>query len=64
MMFMTSHKIRQPIAHILGISNLLDESINSLEEIKKMVGYLKQSALSLDSFTIELTEFMCALKQK
>jgi signal transduction histidine kinase len=64
MMFMTSHKIRQPIAHILGISNLLDESINSLEELKKFVSYLKQSALTLDVFTKELTVFMSGLARE
>jgi light-regulated signal transduction histidine kinase (bacteriophytochrome) len=63
-MFMTSHKVRQPIAHILGISNLLDISITSQVDLKKSVNYLKQSAQTLDAFTKELTEFMKELKQK
>lgn len=65
MMFITSHKVRQPVAEILGISNLLDQSINySYEEMKKIVGYLKQSALSLDTFTKELTLFMVEIDRK
>ena len=59
MMFMTSHKIRQPIAHILGISNLLDEDlINSIDEFKKMARYIKDSAKSLDNFTREFTTYI------
>ncbi|MBJ7883058.1 diguanylate cyclase, partial [Gelidibacter salicanalis] len=59
MMFLTSHKVRQPVAHILGISNLLDSTTNySLEEVKKIVGYMKNSAITLDDFTRELTKFM------
>lgn len=59
MMFMTSPKVRQPIAHILGVSNLLSLSTDySLDELKKIVGYIKHSALSIDDFTKELTVFM------
>lgn len=61
MMFMTSHKVRQPIANILGFSNMLDESISSPEELKQFVDSIKQSALTLDTFTRELTTFMCEL---
>ena len=64
MMFMTSHKVRQPITNILGISNLLDQSINSPDELKKLVDYIKQSALSLDAFTKELTALMSDLEKK
>ncbi len=58
MIFMTSHKVRQPVAHILGISILLNDSVNSQEDLNKMVGYMKESALSLDAFTKELTSFI------
>jgi signal transduction histidine kinase len=61
MIFMTSHKVRQPIANILGFSNMLDESISSPEELKLSVDSIKQSALTLDTFTRELTTFMCEL---
>ncbi len=62
MVFMTSHKVRQPVAHILGISILLNDSVNSQEDLNKMVGYMKESALSLDAFTKELTSFIKKLE--
>jgi signal transduction histidine kinase len=65
MMFMTSHKVRQPIANILGLSYLLDnQSINSPDELKESLDYIKESALSLDTFTKELTQFIFNLGEK
>jgi PAS domain S-box-containing protein len=69
MMFITSHKVRHPVTQIMGLSNLLDEFLinkNLLSEVEliKIVGYLKQSIGSLDSFTKELTAFMYDAKSK
>jgi hypothetical protein len=64
MMFMTSHKVRQPVANIMGISSILDDFIDSPVQLKKLVGYLKVSALSLDDFTAELTTFIVELAKK
>ena len=64
MMFITSHKVRQPVCNILGIVSILDQFISSPAQLKKMVKYLKISALSLDSFTKELTKFIFDLEQK
>lgn len=64
MIFMTSHKVRQPITHIIGVSNLLDDLVTSNEELKKMTNYIKESALSLDTFTKELTTFIVELQSK
>ncbi|MDB4926391.1 hypothetical protein [Mucilaginibacter sp.] len=64
MMFMTHHKVRQPVANILGMVNLIDEYANSPEELKKIVDYMKQSALDLDAFTRELTTFVANLEQR
>lgn len=58
MLFMTSHKVRQPVTQILGVSEVLSSVRLSQEELTKIVGYMKLSALSLDSFTKELTQFM------
>ena len=58
MIFITSHKVRQPVTQILGITNLLNCSDSSKKELTKMCGFIKQSALSLDEFTKELTLFM------
>lgn len=58
MMFITSHKVRQPITQILGISNMLCSSRLSQKELNEIVGYMGQSVLSLDTFTKELTKFI------
>lgn len=63
MLFITSHKVRQPITNILGLANQLDSPPNSPEEIIKIIGYMKQSALSLENFTSELTSFIYDIKQ-
>ncbi len=64
MVFITSHKIRQPIANIMGISNLLPCSINSPDELLKLTGFMKDSALALDNFTRELTIYLCNQESK
>lgn len=57
MLFMTSHRVRQPITQILGMSNLLEKK-NSQEDLQKITSYMKQSLRSLDVFTKELTLFI------
>ncbi len=64
MLVMTSHGVRQPIANILGILQLLDKSVSSPQDMTKLMTYLKQSALALDVFTKKLTVFMCNLVKK
>jgi signal transduction histidine kinase len=63
-MFITSHKVRAPIANILGISSLIDQYIDSPARLKELIDYMKQSAKSLDCFTKELTNFIVSIKQK
>jgi signal transduction histidine kinase len=63
-LFMTSHRIRQPIANILGLSYLLNDSKNSNEEIKVFIEFIKQSALILDVYTQELSSYTFDLKKK
>lgn len=65
MMFITSHKVRQPIANILGLSYLLNtQSVNSPDELQEYLDYIKESALNLDTFTKELTQFIFNLGEK
>lgn len=64
MMFIVSHKMRQPVANILGISNLIDNANNSPDDFKKMIGFMKKSALLLDIFTKELSLFIYEKKCK
>jgi signal transduction histidine kinase len=56
MMFIISHKVRNPVANILGISYLLADNENhSSEEFTKMVQNIIESATSLNTFTHELS---------
>lgn len=63
-LFSLSHKVRQPVAHIIGIANLLDNKVISMEELNKIVGYMKGSAGLLDNFTKELTILATDMKNK
>lgn len=58
MMYIISHKIRQPITKIMGLSVLLEDETNNPEEIQQIVSYIKQSSELLDEFTKELTLFV------
>ncbi|WP_157802002.1 hypothetical protein [Flavobacterium sp. 1] len=61
---MISHKVRLPIANIIGLSDALDESINNPTELKKIVDYMKESAIDLEEFTQELNHFIQNSKDK
>jgi signal transduction histidine kinase len=61
MLFMTSHKVRVPIANIQGIYHMLD-NVTDPEKLKKSIGFIKKSVDALDTFTRELTVFMEQLK--
>jgi PAS domain S-box-containing protein len=64
MLFMTSHRVRQPIVNILGLANQLEDYIHSPDEMLDIVNYMKESALALDTFTKELTKFIYEVKNK
>ncbi|MDZ4823391.1 MAG: GAF domain-containing protein [Flavobacteriales bacterium] len=61
-LFKTSHEVRQPVANILGIAQIMNSSRQSPDEMKELVDYMKSSATSLDAFTRELTEFIYTTK--
>lgn len=63
MIFLTSHKVRQPVTNILGLSSLLDNANISLDHLREITGYMKASAERLDDFTRELTNFIQNLKK-
>ena len=63
-MFMISHQVRQPIAHIIGISHLLELAIKPAQNIKRLIAYIRQSAQSLNIFTKELTSYIHKLERK
>lgn len=58
MMYIISHKIRQPITKIMGLSTLLEDGIENTEDVKQIVSYIKESSKLLDVFTKELTLFV------
>jgi signal transduction histidine kinase len=64
MIFMTSHKVRQPIANILGLSELLDLSKDSKIDIKQILDHIKTSAQALDELTKELNTYILELRHK
>lgn len=64
MMYMASHRVRQPVANILGITDIISDYINSPRQLKTLVNHLKDSATSLDVFIKELTAFIYDLEQK
>jgi PAS domain S-box-containing protein len=64
MIFITCHKVRQPVVNILGVAYLLDMPKTTQDDLRTMLGYIKQSAITLDDFTKELTQFVHNLKEK
>lgn len=64
MLFMTSHQVRQPIVNLLGLANQLEDPTNSIDERIKIISYIKESVVSLDSYTKELTSFICEVNKK
>jgi PAS domain S-box-containing protein len=64
MLFMTSHRVRQPITQIMGMSSLLNTTKSTREDLLQITDYMKQSVESLDSFTKELTTYMNSLHDR
>ena len=63
MMFVISHKVRQPVVNILGLANLIDLEASCKIELNQIMVFIKQSALSLDTFTKELTTMIDDISQ-
>jgi PAS domain S-box-containing protein len=64
LLFITSHKIRQPVTQILGIANLLEQELVTESDLQKILAVYKTSAKSLDDFTRELTERLHEFKSR
>lgn len=64
MLFMTNHKIRQPVANCLGLINLIDFSNPSKEDIMKVYDHIKTSAIKLDNFSKELNTFLSEMARQ
>ena len=63
MMFLTSHAVRKPVANIIGIVTQLEDS-RLPKDFKKLIECLRVSALSLETFTRQLTVKINILKKK
>jgi signal transduction histidine kinase len=59
-LFITSHRVRKPLANIMGLSDLInaDNTILTLEDLKKRCHYLSFSANELDEIIKELNDFI------
>ncbi len=56
-LFMISHRVRLPIANIIGLSNLLEVNTD-FKNVSEIVSYIKESSAILDDFTKELTSYI------
>ncbi len=64
MLFMISHKIRQPVANIIGISNSLNDTKPDANDLKTMSDFMCQSAVKLDMLTRELNDLVSESRNK
>jgi predicted membrane protein len=58
MHFIVSHEIRSPLCRIQGLTNHIDSSTITKEELESLSNHLKTSINELDSFTFTLTEHL------
>ncbi len=56
--YSTSHDLRAPLTSVLGLINIMDDSLNPIEtEQKKCLGMMKQSITKLDSFIEDIISY-------
>lgn len=53
-----SHEVRSPVVQIMGISELLDNSLITTGDLEHIVGAMKDSVVLLDTYTRDLTYFV------
>jgi len=58
MMFITSHRVRQPLTNIIGLTELLNNIKLSQSDLTHIANNMKESIEDLDSFTKELSQFI------
>ena len=62
--FIISHKMRQPVGNIMGLSDLVEQHLNIPKDLKDTIKYMRKSALDLDLFTKELTTHLENMEQR
>ena len=65
-LFITSHRVRKPVANILGLIDLInqDNTILSADDVKKRCQYLCSSANEMDTIIKELNDFIEQTEQE
>jgi signal transduction histidine kinase len=63
MLFMISHRLRQPICSIQGLNALLENHEQSIQELKEISYFLKDSIGKLDQYSEELTNFLTEIRK-
>ncbi len=64
LLFKISHGLRQPITQLMGITELLDQTPDSLQHMAQIVDYMKTATTMLDSYTRELTQHVELIAKK
>lgn len=57
--FITSHKVRNPVTNIVKIVELMDDENLTEQNLKEMMFYLHKSVKDLESATREMTDNIC-----
>ncbi|MGV3547076.1 MAG: PAS domain S-box protein [Pedobacter sp.] len=64
LLFEVSHGLRQPVTQLMGMTELLSQSSESLNSIAQIVEYMKTSTAMLDNYTRELTQHLEHIAKK
>lgn len=64
MLFMTNHKIRQPVVNCMGLLDIIDFDNPTKEDMIKVCEHLKTSAHNLNNFSIELNNTLAEMTAK
>ncbi|MFK7951300.1 MAG: GAF domain-containing protein [Ekhidna sp.] len=58
LLFDFSHKVRQPLANCMGITQVIDYDTISLQEARKLASYIGMSAAKFDSLIREMSDLV------
>ena len=64
LLFEVSHGLRQPVTQLMGMTELLSQTSESLNSIAQIVEYMKTSTAMLDNYTRELTQHLEHIAKK
>lgn len=64
LLFQISHGLRQPVTQLMGITELLSQTPETLQNMKEIVSHMKASTALLDNYTKEFTQRIEAITKK